>query len=86
MFCCDNGVLYQPTLTRPRNGRRHACGAIHGMCGYCLHTDPHSHLQSAFCPVLDSVGSCRFWIFRNIDRLSRNLTYGKQFPSHLKNR
>ena len=27
-----------------------------------------------------------FWIFRNIDRLSRNLTYGKQFPSHLKNR
>lgn len=27
-----------------------------------------------------------FWIFRNIDRLSRNLTYGKRFPSHLKNR
>ena len=27
-----------------------------------------------------------FWIFRNIDRLSRNLTYGKQFPSHLNNR
>ena len=28
-----------------------------------------------------------FWIpWGVVDRLSRNLTYGKQFPSHLKNR
>ena len=27
-----------------------------------------------------------YWLFRNMDRLKRNLHYGKQYPLHLKNR
>ena len=27
-----------------------------------------------------------YWLFRNLDRLKRNLHYRKQYPLHLKNR
>lgn len=27
-----------------------------------------------------------YWVFRNMDRIARSFIYGKQFPSHLKNR